>query len=98
MNTPNPEPLRLWHQSSTRDRASAEGPTWWFEDVQIDTVANAVQVDLADPARSVVLFDHEDGSVRTALTPDASDTRWTRTVGTRGPTSYWLLVTPAQAG
>ncbi|WP_289018047.1 hypothetical protein [uncultured Ornithinimicrobium sp.] len=92
------ERVRLWHQSSPRDPVSAEGPTWLFEDVPIDTVANAVQVDLADPARSVVLFDHEEGGVRTALTPDAADTRWTGTVGTRGPTSYWLLVTPAQAG
>lgn len=92
------ERVRLWHQSSPRDPVSAEGPTWQFEDVPIDTVANAVQVDLPEPARSVVLFDHDGGTVRTALTSDAADTRWTGTVGTRGPTSYWLLVTPGQEG
>lgn len=88
--------LRLWHQSSPRDPVSAEGSVWRFQDVPIDTVANSVQLDLEQPARSVVMVDHDEGSVREQLTPDASDTRWTGVVGSRGSTSYWLLVTPME--
>lgn len=92
------EQLAMWHESARRDPVGTQGAVWQFEEVPINTVANAFQLDLAEPARSVVVLDHEAGTVRAALTPDAADTRWTGVVGSRGPTSYWLLVTPAQAG
>lgn len=86
--------LTMWH-AGDQSRADAEtGSAWVFEDVPVNTVVNSMQVDTAEPARSVVLVEPDKERVRTVLTGDSAGTRWSGYVGDRAATTLWVLVTP----
>jgi hypothetical protein len=87
--------LTLWAASHERPADATTGDSWVFEDVPVNTAQTSMEVRLPQPARSVVLAEPDNEVVRRELSPDASDRRWTANVGGRGPTTYWVLVTPA---
>lgn len=90
--------VTLWAEGDQQDADVVDDTTWTFQDVPVNTAATAIEVDLSDPATSVVLVEPGNEQVRRALTKDAPGLSWTANVGARGPTAYWLLVTPASAG
>lgn len=86
--------LTMWHEGSQSSADSTTETSWVFEGVPVNTVTNALQVVTGDPAESVVLAEPENERVRRALTSDSAGTRWSASIGDRGPTTYWVLVTP----
>lgn len=87
--------LTMWH-GGDQSSADATGETsWTFEDVPVNTVVNAMQVRTSSPAQSVVLAEPDNAQIRRSLTSDSEGTRWSANIGDRGPTTYWVLVTPA---
>ena len=90
--------VTLWAGGDQQEPDTTDRTSWTFEDVPVNTSATGVQVDLRTPARSVVLAEPTNEQVRRALSGDASERRWTANVGSRGPVSYWVLVTPAATG
>jgi hypothetical protein len=90
--------VTLWAASDQQEPDVTSATAWTFHDVPVNTSATGVQVDLDAPARSVVLAEPTNERVRRELTGDVSGRRWTANVGARGPVSYWVLVTPAEAG
>ncbi|MFK5647295.1 hypothetical protein ACI3ET_12310 [Ornithinimicrobium sp. LYQ121] len=87
--------LTLWAASHERPADATTGDSWTFEDVPVNTAQTSMEIRLPQAARSVVLAEPDNEVVRRELRPDASDRRWTANVGGRGPTTYWVLVTPA---
>ncbi|GAA4867854.1 hypothetical protein [Serinicoccus chungangensis] len=72
-----------------------EGALLTWEGWAVNSPEHSVQVRLEDPAQTIVIAEPTNERVRTALTPDAADIRWGGFIGGRGPTEYWVLVTPA---
>lgn len=87
--------LTMWHEGSQSAADSTTESSWTFEDVPVNTVVNAMEIVTRGPAASVVLAEPGNEQIRTALTSDAARTRWSGHIGDRGPTTYWVLVTPA---
>ena len=87
--------LTMWHEGSQSSADATTGSSWVFEDVPINTVVNALEITTGAPAQSVVLAEPDNEQVRRALTADSARVRWSANIGDRGPTTYWVLVTPA---
>jgi PhoPQ-activated pathogenicity-related protein len=87
--------LTMWREGSQSFADATTESSWTFEDVPVNTVVNAMEVNTGQPAESVVLAEPDNESVRLALTSDTARTRWSGHIGDRGPTTYWVLVTPA---
>jgi hypothetical protein len=88
------EVLTMWHEGSQSPADATAESSWTFEDVPVNTVVNAMEIRTGAPARSVVLAEPENEQIRRALTSDAARTKWSANIGDRGPTTYWVLVTP----
>lgn len=86
--------LTLWAGSDEQEPASSAESSWTFTEVPLNTALTAIQINLADAAQTVVLAEPDNKSLRRSLTGDAAGQKWTANVGSRGPTSYWILVTP----
>ena len=89
--------VTLWAEGSQEEPDETTSTVWTFGEVPLNSPATAVQVDLSSPAASVVLAEPTTERVRRELTGDAAGARWTANVGSRGPETYWILVTPAAA-
>ena len=77
-----------------QEPVSTTETTWTFENIAVNSPENGLAVRTDEPVQSVVLAEPESQQIRRALTSDASDQRWNANIGGRGPTSYWVLVTP----
>ncbi|MFX0538563.1 hypothetical protein ACQBAT_13360 [Ornithinimicrobium sp. Y1847] len=86
--------LTLWAGGDQQDADTVDDTTWTFESVPLNTVLTAMEIRLTDSASTVVLAEPENEVIRRALSGDASGTRWSANVGSRGPSTYWVLVTP----
>ena len=87
--------LTMWHEGSQTPADATSESAWTFEDVPINSVVNAMEINTSQPAESVLLVEPDNQRVRRALTSDSARTRWSGHIGDRGPTTYWVLVTPA---
>ncbi|KUG58390.1 hypothetical protein AVL62_10780 [Serinicoccus chungangensis] len=72
----------------------SEGAVLAWDGWAVNSPEHSVQVRLEDPAESIVVAEPTNERVRTELTPDAADIRWGGFIGGRGPTEYWVLITP----
>lgn len=82
-------------ESSTRNAPDrVEGSTWVFDGVAVNSPAHAIELVSPVDAQSGVIAEPTNQVVRSELSPDASGTRWSGFIGSRGPTEYWLLLTP----
>lgn len=82
-------------ESSSRNAPDrVEGSTWVFDAVAVNSPAHAIELTSPVPAQSGVIAEPTNKVVRSRLSPDASGTLWTGFIGSRGPTTYWLLLTP----
>ena len=88
--------LTLWAEGDQQEPDVTGASSWTFEDVPVNTSATAVELDVTDPATSVVLAEPTNQQIRRALTGDAAGKIWSANVGARGPVTYWVLVTPAR--
>lgn len=88
--------VTMWSGSYQQAADSVSESSWTFDDVPVNTVVNALQVDTGAPAESVVLVEPDKESIRVVLSPDASRTKWTGHIGDRASTTMWVLVTPAE--
>lgn len=86
--------VRVMEESSTLEADAVEGATWTFDDVPVNSPAHAVKVVTPLAGRTAVVAEPTNRRVRTELTSDAAGTRWTGHIGSRGPTEYWILLTP----
>lgn len=86
--------LTRWSEGHQTPADRAVGSSWTFTSVPVNTVVNAVELELAEPARSVVVAEPSREDVRVALTPDAAGTTWSGHIGDRAATTMWVLVTP----
>lgn len=87
--------LTMWHGGAQSSPDATGEMSWTFEDVPVNTVLNAMEITTSGPAESVVLAEPDNEHIRRALTSDTEGTRWSANIGGRGPTTYWVLVTPA---
>lgn len=83
-----------WNQGSATSPDTTGETSWTFERLPVNTVVNAIEFDLPEPAVTVVVAEPDKQTVRRALTSDVSDTTWTGMIGDRASTTMWVLVTP----
>jgi hypothetical protein len=85
----------LYEGTSRHDPATAEGGVFSFDAFPINASSHAVEISGVPPASSVLIAEPTNERIRRAMSGDASGTSWSGFVGDRGPTEYWLLLTPA---
>lgn len=73
---------------------AVEGSTFVFDEVAQHTQEHALRADLDRPARTVVVAEPEEQTIRRQMNGDRAGTTWTGHIGSRGPLYYWVLVTP----
>lgn len=86
--------LVLYEGTSRTEAASVDGGTFTFEGFPINTPAHAFELRGVRPAGTGLLVDPKDQSVRREVRSNASGTNWNGFTGGRGPTHYWILLTP----
>lgn len=86
--------LELFEESDRRSPDRIEGSTYFFDEVPVNWPVPGISLRTTDPMRSIVLAEPTTQTIRRELSSDASDTRWSANVGSRGPVEYWILVTP----
>lgn len=74
--------------------SAVEGSTLSFDDIPVNSPAPAIRIELDRPAGAIVLAEPDHERIRRELNGDASGTSWSANVGSRGPTDYWVLITP----
>lgn len=86
--------LLLQEESALKSPDRTDGSTWLFDEVPVNSPAHSFQLQTSFEARSGVVVEPTNQRIRTELSSDASGTRWTAFIGSRGPTEYWILLTP----
>lgn len=86
----------LMRSSEAVAATRVDGSSLVWERWPLNSPEHSIEIELPGPARSVVIAEPEAERIRTELTKDASGTRWGGHIGGRGPTTYWILVTPGQ--
>lgn len=86
--------LVLFEGSSAKEAESVQGGTFTFEGFPINTPAHSFELRGVQPADSGLLVDPEAQSVRREMRSDASGSTWSGFTGGRGPTEYWILLSP----
>ncbi|WP_151525597.1 hypothetical protein [Serinicoccus kebangsaanensis] len=71
------------------------GPLLTWDAWAVNSPEHSVQLVVDEPAETIVIAEPDNERVRVSLTSDTSGTRWGGFIGGRGPTSYWVLITPA---
>jgi hypothetical protein len=83
-----------------QDRRSpddVQGSISSFDDIPVNSPVPSILVTTDEPAASVVLVEPENERIRRELSRNAPGTQWSGNVGSRGPLSYQVLITPAAA-
>lgn len=86
--------LVLFEGSSRKEAESVLGGSFTFEGFPINTPAHSFELHGVQPADTGLLVDPKGQSIRREMRSDASGTTWSGFTGGRGPTEYWILLTP----
>jgi hypothetical protein len=84
----------VYEGTSRHDPDSIDGATFVFDRFPVNSTAHSVELTGIEPAESVLIAEPTNERIRRAMSGNASGTTWTGFIGDRGPTEYWLLVTP----
>lgn len=84
----------VMEEGATREAKSVEGATWTFEGVPVNSPAHGLRLRTPLAAQTAVVAEPTNQRVRTELSGDVAGTQWSGHIGSRGPTEYWILLTP----
>ena len=85
----------LFEERSQHDPSAVTGSVFTFEDFPVNSVAHSPQLILTEPAETVVVAEPTNEQLRRPMRRTSVDgLRWSGYTGARGPTEYWILVTP----
>lgn len=85
--------VELFHEGSYYVPDQVSGSTYTFEGWPVNSPSHSIGVQTSDSARSIVVVDPTNEQIRDELSGDAPGTGWTGFIGSRGPTTYWILIT-----
>ena len=86
----------IYEEASRHNPDSVEGSAFVFESFPVNSILHVAELTLAESAESVVVAEPANEQMRVALRRNTADGKvWSGYVGDRGPTEYWILVTPA---
>lgn len=86
--------LVIYEGSSRHAPDIVAGNTFSFDSFPVNSVEHSIQVQLPFPARSVVIAEPDNTRVRRALSSVQAGIQWSGYIGQRGPTRYWVLISP----
>lgn len=86
--------VELVHEGGVEPPDSTSGSVYTFEDWPVNSPSHSISVTTSEVVRTVIVVEPTNEVVRDELTSDATGTRWSGFIGSRGPTEYWVLVTP----
>lgn len=85
----------LYEERSRHEPDTVTGSVFTFESFPLNTAAHSPELTLAEPAESVVVAEPDNEQLRRPMRRISSDgLQWSGYTGSRGPTEYWILVTP----
>lgn len=87
--------LVLFEGSSPKEAESVQGGLFTFEGFPINTPAHSFELRGVEPADTGLLVDPKSQTVRREMRSDASGSSWSGFTGGRGPTEYWILLSPS---
>lgn len=84
----------LYEGTSRHEPSSVVDGRYSFGDFPVNTPAHSVAITGTEPMRTVLIAEPTTERIRREMSGDAGGTAWTGFVGARGPTEYWLLMSP----
>lgn len=85
----------LWEERSRHEPDSVAGSVFTFDSFPINSVAHSPQLTLPESAETVVVAEPTNEQLRRPMRRTSVDgLNWSGYTGARGPTEYWILVTP----
>lgn len=85
----------VFEGTSRHEPSSVSGARYAFGDFPVNTPAHSVEITGTQPMGTVLIAEPANERIRREMTGNADRTSWTGFVGSRGPTEYWLLMSPA---
>ena len=86
--------VAVYEGTSRHEPSSVDGARYAFSDFPVNTPAHSVEISGTPALGTVLIADPAGRQVRREMAGSASGTEWTGFVGSRGPTEYWLLLSP----
>ena len=90
-----PDSMLLMRGEEPVEPDRTEGAVLAWDGWAVNSPEHSVQLRLEDAAETIVVAEPTNQRVRTGLSGDAADVRWGGFIGGRGPTEYWVLITPS---
>lgn len=85
----------LFEESSQHEPDTVTGSVFTFEDFPINSVAHVPRLVLTEGAETVVVAEPTNEQLRRPMRRyDVDGLNWGGYTGARGPSEYWILVTP----
>ena len=84
----------LYEGTSRHEPSAVRGGQYSFGDFPVNTSAHSVEITGTDSMRTVLIAEPNEERIRREMSGNADGTAWTGFVGARGPTEYWLLMSP----
>lgn len=86
--------LKVYEGRSEHVPDSTEDSTFIFDSYPVNSIEHVLEIDGTPPGDALLLGDPQGEEIRRAMSSDAGGRDWSTYVGARGPTEYWLLLTP----
>jgi hypothetical protein len=84
----------VYEGTSRHEASSVAGAQHAFADFPLNTPAHSVEIIGSEPMGTVLIVEPTNERIRREMAGNADGTAWTGFVGARGPTEYWLLMSP----
>ena len=86
--------VTVYEGTSRHEASSVSGARHSFGDFPVNTTAHSVEIAGTRPMGTVLIAEPTNEQIRREMAGNADGTTWTGFVGARGPTEYWLLMSP----
>lgn len=84
----------VYEGTSRHEPSSVADARYSFGDFPVNTPAHSVEITGTPPMGTVLIAEPTNERIRRQMSGNADGTAWTGFVGARGPTEYWLLMSP----
>ncbi|MCA1780946.1 MAG: hypothetical protein ABR500_14075 [Dermatophilaceae bacterium] len=84
----------LYEGTSRHEPATVDRAVFSFDRFPVNSTLHSVEIDGTPPTGAVLIAEPTNETIRQSMSGNVQGTTWSGFVGDRGPTQYWLLMTP----
>lgn len=84
----------IFEGGSRHQPDSVTDDSFVFDSYPVNSILHTTEFTSGEPAETIAIVDPVNEEIRTIMRGDRSGLDWSAYVGSRGPTEYWILITP----